>query len=48
MNNSFKVFASIVALICFVAISGCNTAEGFGKDLQQGGQSIQKAASEPY
>ncbi len=28
--------------LCF--ITGCNTAKGFGQDMQAGGQAIQKAA----
>lgn len=48
MKTSLKILVSILALVCILATSGCNTAEGFGKDLQQGGKSIQKAANESY
>jgi predicted small secreted protein len=33
-----------VTLISFLLLSGCNTTQGFGKDLEKGGQAIQKAA----
>lgn len=33
--------ALIVSLCC---VTGCNTAKGFGQDMQEGGQAIQKAA----
>lgn len=39
---------SIIGLILiniFVLLSGCNTVKGLGQDLQQGGQEIQKAAT---
>ncbi len=44
-----KIIAS--AVLAFVAtamltITGCNTAKGFGQDLQAGGQKIEKAANE--
>lgn len=32
------------ALLCFGTI-GCNTVKGAGKDIQKGGQSIEKAAT---
>ncbi len=32
-------------LVCILlALSGCNTIRGFGRDLQSGGQAIQGAA----
>lgn len=37
-----------ICLTLFAAsfLSGCNTVQGFGKDMQQGGQEIQKTADE--
>jgi predicted small secreted protein len=36
-----------IAMILMVAgmLAACNTMEGLGKDLKQGGEAIQKAAS---
>ena len=47
MTNNIKkhvLFAGLTAAI--LLLSGCNTVEGFGKDLQTGGQAVQKAADE--
>ena len=36
---------TLVALLCLmVALGGCNTIEGAGKDIKAGGQAIEKAA----
>ena len=34
----------ILALVCWVsaAVSGCNTVRGLGKDIQKGGQAIER------
>ena len=29
-------------------MTGCNTAKGFGQDMQAGGQAIQKAANDAH
>lgn len=34
----------VLATIC-VAAAGCNTTEGFGKDLESSGQAIQDSAA---
>ena len=38
----------LIALLCLTAIgalvAGCNTVEGAGKDIQAGGQAVEKAA----
>ena len=44
-----KKFASIlfiaaILLVTLFAIAGCNTFEGFGKDIQRSGEVIQNAA----
>ena len=31
-------------LIAIVALAGCNTIEGVGKDVKKGGEAIEKAA----
>ena len=42
-----RVVQIIVSLFVLMSIvSGCNTVQGMGEDLQQGGQAIQKAAKE--
>lgn len=48
MKTTFKAIAIILVLVGIAAISGCNTAAGFGKDMQQGGKDIQKAATQGY
>jgi len=35
----------IILLVIGFFISGCNTVEGIGKDLKQGGAAIEKAAT---
>jgi len=34
----------LVALAAALVLSGCNTVEGVGKDIKQGGQAIERAA----
>lgn len=41
MQNIFK----IITLAFFISLQACNTMQGFGKDMQAGGQSIENAAS---
>lgn len=36
---------AITLLMAVWFLAGCNTMEGVGKDLKQGGEAIQKAAS---
>lgn len=36
-----KIFA-LMAIIAF--LSGCNTVQGVGKDIQKGGEAVEKAA----
>jgi len=44
MKTTFKVLGIILVLFSVAVTAGCNTAAGFGKDMQQGGKDIQKAA----
>jgi predicted small secreted protein len=36
--------AIFLALTAAIVLSGCNTMEGVGKDLKQGGAAIERAA----
>ena len=38
------LIAGIILVVCAAALVGCETMQGFGKDVQGGGRSIQKAA----
>lgn len=38
-----KVLA-VIGLVSVLALSGCNTVKGVGKDVQKAGSGIQKAA----
>jgi predicted small secreted protein len=33
----------LLALVAAFVLSGCNTVEGVGKDLKQGGEAIERA-----
>ncbi len=40
-----KKIAALIALAGFaLALAGCNTVEGVGKDVKAGGEKIEKAA----
>ncbi|MBX9810147.1 MAG: entericidin A/B family lipoprotein [Burkholderiales bacterium] len=39
-----KRLAVLVLAVWSVALAGCNTVEGVGKDLKKAGQGIEKAA----
>lgn len=41
MNNKFKIIA---VLALGALLSACNTMEGFGKDVQKGGEKIENSA----
>lgn len=34
----------ILAIIALLALSGCNTVQGVGKDIQAGGKAVEKVA----
>ena len=34
-----------ILLLAALFLAGCNTVEGFGKDLKKGGEKIEKAAT---
>ncbi len=33
-----------IAMLLAIALSGCNTMKGFGKDVERGGERVQDAA----
>ena len=41
-----KVFAASLLLALFATLTGCNTIQGAGKDIERGGEKIQKEAAE--
>ena len=38
------MFRTLFTLIVALALGGCNTMEGLGKDIQKGGEKIEDAA----
>lgn len=46
MKNKFKLITIGLVLGSFLLLSGCNTTEGFGKDMEIGGKNLQKSAAE--
>lgn len=40
-----KVIAPVLALM-MIAITGCNTIEGAGKDIERGGEKVQDSAKD--
>lgn len=42
MNTKFLTLLTVAAAT--LSLSACNTVEGAGQDIQQGGKSIEKAA----
>jgi entericidin B len=43
-GNDMKAIAAILAAAVLGLISGCNTMEGAGKDVQAGGRAVERAA----
>ena len=45
-----RIFASLIAMLMLIgataSLSACNTVEGAGKDIQQGGKAIKDEANE--
>jgi predicted small secreted protein len=47
MNKHLRTLALLaVSGLLLLAISGCNTMEGLGKDLEEAGEAIQGSASD--
>ncbi len=43
----FKIISlSLLLMMSLNGLTGCNTINGFGKDLQQGGHALSKAAKD--
>lgn len=40
-----KILAALMLLGTLGTLAGCNTMEGFGQDMQQGGEKIQDRAT---
>ena len=44
--RAVKIALSFLAVLGFFAAAGCNTTEGFGKDMQSAGREIKEEARE--
>ncbi len=44
MNLTYRLFLTLSALFGAIALSGCNTAEGVGEDVEAAGEGLQDAA----
>ncbi|MDP1557343.1 MAG: entericidin A/B family lipoprotein [Nitrosomonas sp.] len=40
-----KMLSLMIALIAVLQLSACNTLSGVGKDIQKGGEAIEKSAN---
>lgn len=40
-----RISIAVLALMALWAMSACNTVQGMGKDLEKGGQAIERAAN---
>jgi len=43
-NTPLRVAVASLALLGFAGLTACNTIEGAGKDIQSGGEKIEKEA----
>ena len=39
-----RKFIALLGVFAVVLLAGCNTVQGLGKDLEKGGEAIQKVA----
>jgi len=46
MKINLKLAIALSTFLSFILLTGCNTVKGFGQDLQQGGQHLEKAADD--
>ncbi len=44
LDRLTRVFLLVCCLAGVAFVSGCNTIEGAGKDIQEGGEAIERAA----
>ena len=42
---TMKMLSLMIALIAVLQLSACNTLSGVGKDIQKGGEAIEKSAN---
>ena len=40
-----KIIFSVLAVITALSLLACNTVQGVGRDIKQGGQAIERAAT---
>lgn len=40
------IWAALAIVLIGLGVSGCNTTEGFGKDMQSAGEAIEEEAEE--
>ena len=48
MNWLRKLATGVVTVAITLALIGCNTAEGAGRDIERAGEEIQEEAEEGY
>ena len=48
MSDIKMTWAALVMVLLGLAVSGCNTTEGFGKDVQSTGKAIEDTAEEAH
>lgn len=41
-----KALFALLSMIAVVVLSGCNTVEGAGKDIERGGEKLQDSAKD--
>ena len=45
-NKMLKYLVITAGFVCTILLSACNTMEGMGEDIQEGGQSLENEAQE--
>jgi predicted small secreted protein len=48
MSDIKMTWAALVMVLLGLTVSGCNTTEGFGKDVQSTGEAIEDTAEEAH
>ncbi len=43
-ENTMKFFTTAVTLIMLFSLTACNTMAGIGKDIQEGGEALERSA----
>jgi len=46
MSDSKMFWAALAFVLMGIGVSGCNTTEGFGEDMQSAGEAIEEEAEE--